>query len=194
MGIPAMKTRGFIWRLMMGMLLSTICGCTTVQRSSVTGDQPYLVAGPSDSKALQNLSRKQDRALKGCTKASPPCEQLLYARALVALFESQARATRLFQQTLASRPGGSVAPVSTQWLALLRRGASSSDPSRALLSQYVIREVLEREASPAQVRMKAQDKRIEELTRQLELLKQIEQQRRVHDLPLIRPPGTVPPE
>jgi hypothetical protein len=189
-----MKTGGSVWRFTIGMLVCTICGCTTVQHSSVSGDEPYLVADASERKALQSLSQKQDRLLKGCTKASPPCEQLLYARALAALFESHARATTLFQQILGSMPARSVAPVSAQWLALLRHDVSSSDPSRTLLSQYVLRELLERDTSLAQDRARAQDKRIDDLTRQLELLKQIEQQRRAHDPPLIRPPGTVPPE
>jgi hypothetical protein len=148
----------------------------------------------SDSKAMQFLSQKQDRLLKSCTKPSQPCDQLLYARALAALFESRARATTLFQQSVQSTPTGSVAGVGAQWLALLQLDSSISEPSRALLSQYVTRELLEHGTPSDQLRLKAQEKRIEELTKQLELLKQIDQDRRVHDLRSPRTSGAVSPD
>jgi hypothetical protein len=186
-----MTTCRFVYQAAACLLVGLISGCTTVDRLSARGDAPYFMVNSSDSKALQILSQKQDRLLKGCTKPSPLCDQLLYARALAALFESRARATTLFQQSVQSMP---TAGVGAQWLALLQLDSSISEPSRALLSQYVTRELLEHGTPSDQLRLKAQEKRIEELTKQLDLLKQIDQDRRLHDLRSPRTSGTVSPE
>jgi hypothetical protein len=99
----------------------------------------------------------------------------------------------MFQHLLSSVPQSQYATLSARWLAVLRDGRSSH-PTHALFAQYVAQDLLEREAAPSQARTKSQDKRVEELTRQLEMLKHIEQQRRVHDLPLRRLPATGSPQ
>lgn len=186
-----MTSRESVRYVLIGTLLGTFCGCSMVNSPSTSPDRPYLVANASDSKALDALAQKQDRLLKACTKPTA-CTHLLYARGLTALFESRARASTIFQHIVEIIPGEPIAIVSAQWLAVLQQDDRASDPRQALLAQYVTRELLDRDASFTQARTKLMDKRIEDLSRQLDMLKQIEQQRPVPDSPSSNPPLTVP--
>ena len=180
-----MMSRESVRYVLIGALLGTFYGCSMVNSPSPSPERPYLVANGSDSKALDAL------ALKACAKPNA-CTHLLYARGLTALFESRARASKIFQHIVEIIPGEPIATVSAQWLAVLQQDDRASDPRQALLSQYVTHELLDRDVSFTQTRTKLMDKRIEDLSRQLDMLKQIEQQRPVPVSPSSNPPLTVP--
>jgi hypothetical protein len=188
-----MSSREGFSQVFIAALLVTGVGCSVVTSTSPPQDAPYLTANPPDRKALEALAQKQDRLLKTCTKPTS-CEPLLYARGLAALFESRTRASTIFEQIAGMVPAGPLATVSSQWSEVLRTDGASPDARRALLSQYVIREVLTRESAPLQARTRSLEKRIEELSRQLELLKQIEQQRPASDSTSFGLPTAIPRE
>jgi hypothetical protein len=173
----------YIQGLVMVFMAGMIAGCTTVHRMPVSEDTPFFIAEPSDKKLLRDLAQRQDRQLKTCAKRSA-CEPLLYTRGVTALFESRSEAITRFKQVTTSAPNSPHAVQSVQWLEVLS-GAPPSDATRALFGRYVVRHLLDQEVPPRPARA-ADDKRVEELTRQLEMLKQIEQERPVRERPLPR--------
>jgi hypothetical protein len=179
-----MNTRVAIQRLVMIVAVGMMGGCTTVGSMPASDNTPFFIAEASEKKLLQELAQRQDRLLRTCAKRLA-CEQLLYARGLTALFESRSQAATRFEQVATSAPKSPYAVQSTQWLGVLS-GAPPSDATRALFGRYVARHLLDQDAPPRAVRAAAEDKRVEELTRQLEMLKQIEQERPVRERPLPR--------
>jgi hypothetical protein len=180
----------FVW-------IASSWGCTALTLSPVepaSTSAPFLLADSSDLIALQAMGQKHDGLLQNCGKAKG-CEELHYTRGLIALFESGSAATSHFTEVIASAPSSPFAASSARWIHLLETGLSSSSREYALraeLSYQVLNQLLDAEASspqmtspraasrpsaPLQQRVKDQEKKIAELTMQLNLLKHIEQGR-----------------
>jgi hypothetical protein len=69
-----------------------------------------------------------------------------------------------------------------------------SEATLALLSQYARNEIQILSEDRLQSRLKTQDRKIEQLTRQLELLKQIDQGPRAPLISPMHPPAAIAPE
>jgi hypothetical protein len=162
------------WVLMAG----AIWGCMTVSPPPPPS-APFFIADPADLKTLQTLGRKQDALAPKCAEQSS-CDQVHFARALVALFESREAAVKSFQRVITAAPNSRLAASSALWIQLLQGGAAgsnSSDEQNAALTQVAERLVWH---------WLDQEKKIEELTNQLEALKRIEQEAQEKTKP-IRP-------
>jgi hypothetical protein len=192
LGVRHMNGRTVIQQVLLWFLLGSASACTVADHMSPSGDSPFFTVDSAQIKVLKALSQKQDRLLKNCPKRSS-CDELLYARGMTMMFESHAGASTIFQEVVSSAPQSQYANRSIQWLRLLREG-KSSHPAHGLLAQYVARELLDREVRTSRSRTSSQDKRVKELTRQLEMLKQIDQERQVNDLPLLRLSPKGPPQ
>jgi hypothetical protein len=164
------------WSAVMVALI-WLSACAADEHRSMLQDGPFLAASPQDLRDLQSLERKQEGLLHACGK-TPSCDGLLYTRGLLALFESRDKAKRLFHDLVAATPASGYAAKSRQWLTLLSSGYSSGDSKDDLLGQLVLRDLLARDHFSQQAKLKAQEKRIEELTNQLDMLKEIDHQRR----------------
>ena len=162
------------------LLAGAIWGCTMLSPPPPPPSAPFFIADPADLKMLQTLGRKQDALAAKCGEPSS-CEQVYFTRALVALYESREAAVKSFQRVITAAPNSRLAASSALWIQLLRGGAAgfnSSDEQNATLTQVVERlvwQLLDRE------------RKIEELTNQLEALKRIEQEVQEKTKP-IRPP------
>jgi hypothetical protein len=162
------------------LLVGAIWGCMIVSPPPPPPSAPFFIADPADLKTLQTLGRKLDALAAKCGEQSS-CDQVLFTRALVALYESREAAVKSFQRVITAAPNSRLAASSSLWIQLLRGGAAgfnSSDEQNATLTQVAERlvwQLLDRE------------RKIEELTNQLEALKRIEQEVQEKTKP-IRPP------
>ena len=160
------------------LLAGAIWGCMMVSPPPPPS-APFFIADPADLKTLQTVARKQDALAAKCAEQGS-CDQVHFTRALVALFESREAAVKSFERVITAAPHSHLAASSALWIQLLRGGAAgsySSDEQNAALTQVAERLVwhwLDRE------------KKIEELTNQLEALKRIEQEAQEKTKP-IRP-------
>ena len=162
------------WLLFAG----AIWGCMAVSPAPPPS-APFFAADPADHKMLQALARKQDALAAKCAEQSS-CDQVYFTRALVALFESREAAVKSFERVMTAAPNSRLAASSALWIQLLRgeaAGSHSSEDQNTVLTQVTERLVwqwLDRE------------KKIEELSDQLEALKRIEQEAQEKTKP-IRP-------
>ena len=161
------------------LLVGAVWGCMMLSPPPPPSS-PFFIADPADLKTLQTLGPKLDALAAKCGEHSS-CDQVHFTRALVALYESREAAVKSFQRVIAATPNSRLAASSALWIQLLRGGAAgfnSSDEQNATLTQVAERlvwQLLDRE------------RKIEELTNQLEALKRIEQEVQEKTKP-IRPP------
>lgn len=171
-----------------------------------SGPQPertafFPVAQP-EAEAVRVLAREQDRQVQSCT-ATHSCHRAHYVRALAALYEDRRLAVQHFQAAISDAPSGPYAASSRAWIRLLDDGRASSDGGSGLIQaiERVVREVVEREAGArlgaarrvdprtAQVgdrdlqsvqalkrQLKEREKKIDELTQQIEALMRVDQE------------------
>jgi TolA-binding protein len=123
----------------------------------------------------QALAREQDQSLGTCAETHT-CDRAHYTRALLALYESQAVAAKHFQDVIDAAPKSPLASSSHFWLKLLQSPPTFLNHTRsyANATEHLVRDLLELETSAAQVmqrEVKARDKKVEDLTTQLETLK-----------------------
>lgn len=143
----------------------------------------FLVAAPQDLSALQALAREQRRQAQTCN-AARSCDRVHYLQALVALYKDRADAEKHFQAVVADSPNGRYAASSLHWLRLLKEGPGKPDHEPKLIRtvERMVREVLECETEDTQAvqslkqQLKAQEKKIEELTEQIDALKRVDQE------------------
>ena len=154
----------------------------------------FFLAAPQDRSAVQALVREQERRVQVCA-ATHECDRAHYLRALAALYEDRLVALKHFQAAVAGAPAGRYAASSLQWIRLLQNCQTrSQDP--AVFSQAaerLVREVLERETTEAsqasEIRqkdaeavhslkrqLKEREKKIDELTQQIDALKRVDQE------------------
>lgn len=176
---------------------------------AVSPTSPFFMPDAADLSRYQNLVQAQETQLATCAERAI-CDRLRFTRALVALYENRETAVRQFQKVVAISPDGRLASSSRVWLQVLKdqpSGGAWSGPL-ARMTEHLVRDVLDQELliqqlskeldGPAlrtlQQGLKARDKQIEELTRQLDALKRIDQE--MKDKEKRRPkhtPGRTPP-
>ena len=189
-------TRGAWWQR--GAVLGAGCllhACMAAPQPTVP--QAFLVATPQEVSAVQAMAREQQRQTQTCV-ATRSCDRVHYVLALAALYEDRADAEKHFRAVVADAPNGRYAASSLHWLRLLGQGPNGSgrDPRLMATVERLVREVLEHEttAQRAAVRspeskaaeaqavqslkqqLKEREKRIEELTEQIDALKRVDQE------------------
>lgn len=184
-----------------GLLITgMLWGCAMVQGTPPSGSTPLFQADATDSVILQAVQREQETLLSTCTQHQS-CDQVHFTRAMVALFRNGDAAAASFQQAIAVAPTGPFADSSTRWIRFLANRTvsptSANKPAGAALEvmhglvrawleqQHAARasvtlRAVEAAKSPARVvhnlrqGIRTRDKRIAELTDQLQALKQID--------------------
>ena len=187
------------WLLLTGILW----GCSMVTSAPPPPPPtvaPLFHADATDTAIVQAARREQDTLLSTCAQQQS-CDQVYFTRAMVLLFQNREEAATSFQQAIAVAPHGPFADPSTLWIRFLTNrsfySTSNDEPSEALLEvmKGTVRAWLERPRAtvgPAksatlesvknldpsvhnlQLQIRTRDKKIAELTDQLEALKQID--------------------
>lgn len=149
---------------------------TTTPASSSSSSGPFFHLDPTDTKAYRVLAREQDLHLATCSQERT-CEQAHFSRALSALFDNQRTAAKHFQEVIAGAPKSRLATASAEWLKLLQDGPSEKERQGPLAkaTQNVILELLNREKVVTE-ELLAREKKLEEVSTQLETLKLIDQE------------------
>jgi hypothetical protein len=174
-------------RVLLALVLAGLHGCVTPP-SPIS---PLFVADPAEAQRYRTIARDQDHQLGTCGEQQA-CERLHYTRALLALYENRALAAQHFQALIAVNPNGRLASSSLLWLNLLKD--APTDPGRSnpfakateslardLIERELMLQQLSRESDVTAIRslqqgIKTRDKQVEELTRQLNALKRIDQE------------------
>jgi len=187
-----------------GLLLTGILwGCSMVTSTpppSPSTPAPLFHADATDIAIVQAVRREQDTLLSTCAQQQS-CDQVYFTRAMLLLFQNRQEAATSFQQAIAVAPNGPFADPSTLWIRFLANRSlyptSNDKPSEALLEvmKGTVRAWLERPRAAVgtakssntesvknldpslhnlQLQIRTRDKRIAELTDQLEALKQID--------------------
>lgn len=147
--------------------------------SSPTGPSsaPFFTPSPQETKFYRTLIREQDEHLRKCAH-DHTCDRAHFTRALTALYENQAVAAKHFQEIVQTYPKSPLAPLSGSWLRLLQESSSSADQRYPLLSQmtqWMIRDLLYKE-QVARRELTNRDRKLAELSAQIEALKQIDRE------------------
>ena len=174
-------------------LLWWITGCSMFQRSMTPPVTSFFIPDPRDGKLYVTLEREADQLLGTCS-AVHFCDRAHFIRGLLALYQDRETAADHFQTAVAMAPTSARAEPSLFWLQLLKEtaGGTAEDGRFSRATVQLVRDLLDREllaeqllqeleTSPVQSLqrdLKARDKKLEDLTKQLEALKQIDQEMR----------------
>ncbi len=113
----------------LGLGLVVLTGCmTSPTLQAPLPSSPYFRPDRQDIKFFQSLGRKQDSVIGNCGGASD-CDQAIFLRALIALFENRELARAHFQKVLDQPTKSKYAPASQQWLNLLQTPSISPSSS-----------------------------------------------------------------
>lgn len=168
------------------LLITGLAACAPLRSPTA----PLFVPDGADLLRYRDLVRGQEAQLASCAERQV-CDRLHFTRALVALYENRTEAARHFQAVVTVAPGSRLAVSSQAWLrALDDAPASGSTGPLAGMTEVLVRDLLDRELAIQQLSqeldgpairtlqrgLKARDKQIEELTKQLEALKRIDQE------------------
>ena len=142
----------------------------------------FFVPPSQDAETVRAFAREQERQVQGCA-AAQACDRAHYLLALAALYEDRNVAVKHFQAA-ADAPNGRYAAPSLQWVRLLEDGRDGSQYQTALTraAERLVWDLLEREAKDAQSvqslkrQIKEHEKRIDELTQQIDALKRVDQE------------------
>ncbi len=169
------------------LLLAGLQACT----SPGSRTTPLFVPDQTDAQRFQALARAQEAQLSTCAERRA-CDRAHFIRALAALYENRAVAAQHFRDVVAAAPDGPLASSSLLWLSVLKDASSNAgrtDPL-ARATEQLVRDLLDRELTIQQLTkevdgaaiqalqrgLKTRDKQVEELTKQLEALKRIDQE------------------
>ncbi len=199
------------WRSAGGMVLVLLLGLNSCAylKGLLSPPPPYFFApDPRDVKLYQILAREAEDQLAACAESNS-CDRAHFMRALVALYEDRGVAAGHFQEVVAAAPKGRLASTSLFWVSLLREAHSDIDRTGPLAqaTERLVRDLLDRELIIQQLtrdlevsgfralqrELKAREKKVEELTSQLEALKKIDREIREKTLPTKPPDKVVPP-
>lgn len=175
-----LDTTGLFIRACCPALLMIVVACSelppTPPASPQSSTGPFFHLDANDAKAYRALAREQDLHLTTCSQERA-CEQAHFSRALLALFDNQRTAARHFQEVIAGAPKSRLATVSADWLKLLQDAPSEKERQAHLAkaTQSVILELLSREQA-AKEELSTREKKLEDLSTQLETLKLIDQE------------------
>lgn len=149
------------------------------QPAPLSSSAAVFVRETSEAKLHQALVREQDARLVACGKHSS-CARIHFTRALLALYESRTAAAKHFQDVMAVAPNTHLASSSQAWLQFLLESPVDVEPQNPLAqaAERLVRELLELEVASQALEREAavRDKKVKELTKQLEALKQIDQE------------------
>lgn len=172
-----------------------LCAGLTLQ-ACMSAPQPaasrtFFMAAPQDAEAVHAFAREQERQIQMCA-ATQACDRVQYIRGLAALYEDQNVAVKHFQAATAAAPTGPYATSSRHWIRLLEesRSVSSQDPDLMRAVERVVREVLESnsgEALSLKRQLKEREKKIDELTQQIDALKRVDREVKDRTKPSRRP-------
>lgn len=188
-------------QLMVIGMVGMVLGCASAPPQESAPPNAFFVAAPKDAEAYRELAREQDQQLKVCA-ATRSCDRIHFVRALTALYENQAVAVKHFNAVIATAPNGRYAASSLQWVRLLQEGRNGATRELQLMhaAQRLVHDLLNREMEtqfpPREVKetkpkdskpepssvqalrkeLKARNKRIDELTQQIEALKLVDQE------------------
>ena len=171
---------GLFSRTWAPFLIGILVGCAelppTTTPSTAPTSGPFFHLDANEAKAYRTLAREQDLHLTTCSQ-DHACEQVHFSRALLALFDNQRTAAKHFQDVIAAAPKSRLAGLSADWLKLLQNGSSEKDRDGLFTkaTQHLILELLNREQL-AKEELNGREKKLEELSKQLETLKLIDQE------------------
>ncbi|HEV8242354.1 MAG TPA: hypothetical protein VGQ07_00010 [Nitrospirales bacterium] len=153
--------------------------CSSLNSTSLPSS-PFFAPEQREAARYQALAREQDSLLATCAE-SHTCDRTHFTRALVALYENQAVAAKHFQDVMDIAPKSRLAASSQFWLHLLQNPPTFIGRASpfAEATERLVRDLLELETSSALVlqrEVKARDKLMEDLTKQLDALKRIDQE------------------
>ena len=184
---------GYLLCMSLLFLLWWITGCSMFQRPMTPPVTSFFMPDPRDGKLYVTLERETDQLLSTCS-AVHFCDRAHFIRGLVALYQNRETAADHFQTAVAMAPTSARAEPSLFWLQLLKEtaGGTAEDGRFSRATAQLLRDLLDREllaeqllqeleASPVQSLqrdLKARDRKLEDLTKQLEALKQIDQEMR----------------
>lgn len=159
-----------------------------------TAPPAFFLAAPQDVATVQALAQEQERRLQSCV-AARSCDRAHYMRALAALYEDRALAVQHFRAVAAEAPKGRYADASRQWIRLLEQGPNvpQHQAARSQAVERLVRDVLEHETAAAsrsvetkpedvqsaqslKRQLKAREKKIDELTKQIDALKRVDRE------------------
>jgi hypothetical protein len=171
-------------------LLASVDACAPL-RSHPIPSSPLFSLDPRDAQRYQALAREQDATLDACAETHI-CDRAHFTRALVALYEDQTVAAKHFQDVMAVAPKSRLAASSQFWLHLLQNPPIFfvQHSAFAEATDRLVRDLLDLEFSSTLVlqrEVRTRDKRVEELTQQLDALKRIDQEMNEKSRPT-RPP------
>ena len=194
-------------RLFSVLLSGVVAGCSLQALNPMPRIAPFFVPDPQDAKLYQALGQKADHLLATCSPTYP-CERAHFVRGMVALYEDRELAATHFKAAAAAAPASNAGTASLFWLDLLKNSHPYSgqgpfaNATVRLLRELVDQELMLRhamngvaaaaETAPLKQELKSRDKQIEDLTKQLEALKQIDREMRDMTLPN-RPPSKTAP-
>jgi hypothetical protein len=201
----------FRWQLLVVLSVSVV-GCsvrpvTPPVPPPVPSNAPFFASNPQDGKLRQSFRQKADQLLATCP-AVHPCERAHFLRGMVALYDDRELAATHFKSAAASAPNSSAGASSIAWLQLLKDSDYDiASPSFGQATERLVQELIEQELARRQEsheptgsaeiatlkqELKVRDKQLDELTKQLEALKQIDREMRDKTLQT-RPPSKTPP-
>ena len=162
------------------LILFTSLGACSLLRSHPIPSSPLFVPDAREAQRYQALAREQDALLTTCAETRT-CDRAHFIRALAFLYENQVAAAKHFQDVIDAAPKSRLASSSQFWLQLLQNPPTyfGRESSFAEATERLVRDLLELETSsvlPFQRELQARDKKVEELTQQLEALKRIDQE------------------
>ena len=189
-----MRLDGPRLRVLLLTLLTGMEACAPLGRHPIPSS-PLFSLDPRDAQRYQALAREQDATLAACAETHT-CDRAHFTRALVALYEDQAVAAKHFQDVVTAAPKSRLASSSQFWLQLLQNPPIffAQHSTFAEAADRLVRDLLDLEFSSTSVlqrEVKARDKKVEELTQQLEALKRIDQEMKEKSRPT-RPPTRMP--
>lgn len=169
----------------------TLPACVSAPPPAVS--RTFYMAAPQDAEAVRAFAREQDRQVQMCA-ATHACDRAHYLRGLAALYEDRNVAVKHFQAA-AETPNGRYAAPSLQWIRLLENGRDGSQYQAALsqAAERLVWDVLERETKDAQAahslkrQLKEREKKIDELTQQIDALKRVDREVKDRIKPSRRP-------
>ena len=186
-------------RVSSGLLLVlaiTVHACALL-RGAPYSSSPLFVPDAREAQHYQALAREQDQLLTTCADTHT-CDRAHFTRALLALYENQAVAAKHFQDVIDVAPKTRLASSSQFWLQFLQNPPTflGWGSSFAKATERLVHDLLELETTSALVlqrEVKARDKKMEELTNQLEALKRIDQEMKEMTRPTRPSPRPIPP-
>jgi hypothetical protein len=162
-----------------GVLVAAFAACTTTSAPPpvvIPTSGPFFAVDPNDIKSYRALAREQEARLTRCSQ-DHTCDQAHFTRALIALFENQQLAMKHFQEVLSTSPNSRLAGPSQDWMRLLDDPPSLEDREGrwGKTAQSLIVELLRRDQLMKQ-ELTVRERKVEELTAQIESLKQIDEE------------------